>query len=488
MEKTKILTKSKYLAGLQCPRYLYALIHEKEKIPEPDDSAKFILDQGTEVGELATKLFPDGIDLSKEDFNENLKKSKEFLKEKRPLFEAGFLYNNCFSRADILVPVGDEWDIIEVKSGTQVKEENVHDVSFQKYCYEGEGLKIRKCFLLHLNKDYVKEGEINTNKLFKKDDITSEVNTLMKDIKRRIDILFEVINSNFCPEVQIGPKCKSPYTCPLSECWDFLPENHVFHLYRGGKKSLQLFEEGIHAIGDIPDNFKLNGKQGIQKKCEKNNEIYINKENIKKFMNDLTYPLYYLDFETFSTAVPMFNGLRPYSQIPFQFSLHVVKSEGEKLDHYEFLYSGNEDPRKEFVEELKKVLGEEGSIIVYNQSFEISRLKELAEQFPEYKDWVESVVGRIVDLLIPFRNFDYYNPIQKGSASIKKVLPAVTGKSYDGMEIADGGSASVGFFNANYKNSSATEKDKTRKDLLKYCELDTLAEVMIVDKLKEIVF
>ncbi len=477
-----LLTKSKYLAGLQCPRYLWALIHDEEKIPDPDVSAQFKFDEGTKVGELATKLFPEGINVPFEDFKDNLKKSKELLNEKKPLFEAGFRDGDCFSRADILVPVGDKWDIIEVKSGTSVKEVNVHDMSFQKHCYEAQGLKIRKCFLMHLNKEYVRKGEIDLEKLFVKDDITSEVEELMKDIKKKIDYLLEVINKDKYPEAIIGPQCKDPYECPLTECWDFLPENHVFHLYRGGKKSLQLFEDGIHAIRDIPENFKLNDKQGIQKDCEINEKVHIHKESIKHFLKTLQYPLYYLDFETFSNAVPMFDGLKPYSQVCFQFSLHVVEKEGNKPKHYEFLYSGNDDPREEFILALKKVLGYKGSVVVYNQSFEINRLKELGEQFPEHKDWIENTIGRIVDLLIPFRNFSYYNPSQKGSASIKKVLPALVGKDYSGMEIGDGATASVEFYNMTYNGG----KD-VREALLKYCELDTLAEVMIVEKLKELV-
>ncbi|MBR9677979.1 MAG: DUF2779 domain-containing protein [Nanoarchaeota archaeon] len=477
-----LLTKSKYLVGLQCPRYLWALIYDKEKIPNPDVSVQFKFDEGTKVGELATKLFPDGINVPFEDFNNNLKKSKELLKKKKPLFEAGFRVGNCFSRADILVPVGDKWDIIEVKSGTKVKDINIHDMAFQKYCYESEGLKIRNCFLMHLNNEYIKKGEIDIEKLFVKDNITPEVEESMKNTKEKINYILEVINKDKYPEAVIGPQCKNPYECPLTECWDFLPENHVFHLYRGGKKSLQLFEDGIYAIGDIPKDFKLSDKQGIQKDCEVKGEIHVHKEKIKHFLKTLLYPLYYLDFETFSTAIPMFDGLKPYSPVCFQFSLHVVEKEGDKPKHYEFLYSGNNDPREDFVLALKEVLGDKGSIIVYNQSFEISRLKELGEQFPEHKNWVENTIGRIVDLLIPFRNFSYYNPIQKGSASIKKILPALTGKDYSEMEIGDGATASVKFYNMAYKNG----KD-VRTALLKYCGLDTLAEIMIVNSLHNLV-
>jgi len=155
------LTKSKYLIGLQCPKYLWIIFHESEKIPKATLAEEFKFEQGTQVGQFAKKLFPKGIDLQTKDYLKNIEDTKKALKEKKSLFEAGFEFNNCFSRADILVPVKDEWDIIEVKSGTEVKDENVHDVSFQKYVYENSGLKIRKCFLMHLNKEYRKKEDLN---------------------------------------------------------------------------------------------------------------------------------------------------------------------------------------------------------------------------------------------------------------------------------------------------------------------------------------
>jgi hypothetical protein len=476
-----LLTKSKYLAGLQCHKYLWTLIHEKDKIPKPDVTTQFKFDQGNQIGKLAKKLFPEGIDISVEGYIKNLEDSEKALKEKKPLFEAGFVVDNCFSRADILVPNNDKWDIIEVKSGTKVKNINIHDVSFQKYVYENKGIKIGKCFLLHLNNKYIRKGDIEIDKLFVKEDITEKVEEYSKDIKERITEMFKVINSKEKPKVSIGTHCKNPYACPC-DCWEGLPKNHVFCLYRGGKLSCKLYNNGVELIKDIPDDIKLNDRQGIQKDCEVNSKIHVHKESIKHFLNDLVYPLYYLDFETFSTAIPKFDGLKPYSQVCFQFSLHVVEKEGSKPKHYEFLYSGSEDPRKEFVIALEKVLGNNGSIIVYNQSFEINRLKELGERFPSYKKWVDNVLVRVVDLLVPFRNFSYYNPKQQGSASIKKVLPALVGKDYSGMEISDGGSASVEFYNMCYNNGK-----NVREALLKYCCLDTLAEVLIVEKLGRLV-
>ena len=479
-----IITKSKYLIGLQCLKYLWIAVHNKEKIPEPDKSAQHRFDEGTKVGELATKLFPLGIDLANLDYKENIKQTKEALKQRKPIFEAGFEINNLFSRADILNPINEnEWEIIEVKSGTKVKDINIDDVAFQKHVYEKAGLKITKCTLMHLNSEYIKKEDINIQELFTLDDITTKVNEI-NYIEEKVKEMQTILEQD-SPNITIHNNCNKPYDCPITECFDFLPEHNIFNLYRIGKKGFELLENNIKEIKDIPEDYKLTEKQNIQLSCAKNNKININKHGIKHFLNTLIYPLYYLDFETFNTAIPMFENTSPYSQICFQFSLHVVKEEGAKPEHYEFLYDGSSDPRPEFLKELQKVLGSEGSVVVYNQSFEISRLREMGLAFPEYGSWVSGVVSRVVDLIIPFRNFSYYNPKQKGSCSIKYVLPAVVGKSYSDLEISNGGEASLGFFEIAYEGG--VDKGEVRSNLLKYCGLDTEAMVLIVEKLNGLV-
>ncbi len=490
---TKLLTKSKYLLFLQCPKLLWINFNDSDLIPEIDEASQYLFDQGTLVGELATSLFPKGIFIKSDDFIGNIKKTKELLKEKKPLFEAGFMFDNIFSRPDILDPKGDEWDIIEVKSSTEVKDINIQDVSFQKYCYEKCGLKIRKCFLMHINNEYVRKGKLEPKKLFKLQDITEEVREAIKGIQERIDQALKIISQKKRLEKGIGPHCKKPYVCALyDECWGFLPKNSVFNLYRGGKKSFNLFEEGIVCIKDIPDEYKLTTNQQIQHECEKTGKPYIHKEGIKHFLKELEYPLYFLDFETYNTAIPLYDGLKPYQQVVFQFSLHVQEKPEAEIKHYSFLAEGDKDPRPKFMSELKKLLGTKGSVIVYNQSFEKARLKECGEFLKEYKDWIEGINARIIDLLIPFRNFHYYNPKQQGSASIKKVLPALTGKSYEGMEIAQGGDASMRYFYITHghfdgRKETPEEIKKVRDALEKYCELDTWAEVIILEKLKEVV-
>ena len=486
----KILSKSKYINGIQCPKLLWISVNDKKRLPETDESKQKLFDEGHIVGEFAKKLFPNGIDIEDEDFSKNLEQTKKLLKENKPLFEPAFLINRIYSRADILEPTKQGWNIIEVKSSTEVKEVNIQDVAFQKYVYEKAGLKIDKCFLVHINNQYVRKGELNPFELFTKEDISINVAEEIKLVPERVKWMLDVIDSKE-PNIKINEFCNKPYECAMKkECWAFLPkENSVFDLYRGGKKSWELFKEGIYAIKDIPTSYKLNDKQQIQLECEKTKQIHINEKTIKEFIESLKYPLYFLDFETYSTAIPLYDGLKPYSQIPFQFSIHKIDEKGKKT-HYSFIASGKKDPRKKFINAIKRKVGTKGSIIVYNQVFEQGRLKEIGEFFPEEKIIVSKIIDRMVDLLIPFRNFDYYDRKQEGSASIKYVLPALTDMTYKGMEIANGTQASIKYAyitHGNIKGNKASKEDakKVRDDLKKYCALDTEAMIQILEKLKE---
>jgi hypothetical protein len=470
-------------------------------LPEVDEATQHRFDEGHKVGELAKSLFPDGIEL-KEQLNhlENDKESRELLKKRKPLFEAGFIHKDgkCYARADILVPSDKnkkEWDIYEVKSATSVKEEYPWDVAFQKYCYESTGLKINKCFVMHINNQYIRQGKINAGEFFVKADITDEVEELIKDVPANVKLLFKIISLKECPEFKKGEEYHEDElgVHANDQFWKEHPECDILDLYYGGKRAIELFNSGVLTIKDMCEEHydKLNEKQKIQHKCSKSGKHYCDMEELNSFINELKYPLYFLDFETYGTAIPLYDGLKPYQQIPFQYSLHVIKKKGAKPKHHSFIANGSEDPRPEFIKSLKKNLGTKGTIITYNQSFEQGRLKEVGEYYPLYLKWVDSVIKRMVDLLVPFRNFAYYHPEQKGSASLKSVLPVLTGKSYEGYEIANGGDASTAYYFITHgsidgKKATPEQIKKVREDLEKYCGLDTEGMIWILDKLIEL--
>jgi len=480
------LTKTKYLNGLQCKKLLWYIYNEPEAIPEPDEATQAVFAQGHLVGDYAKKLFTKGIEVDhSKSFAEGLKSTRESILKRVPIFEAALTYKNCYARADILEPVGeDEWNLIEVKSSTEVKDVNYSDIGFQYYVYTRAGLKIDKCYLMCIDNTYVRKGDIDPSKLFKKIDVTDEIKTYCSTmIEDNVAEMVKAINAETFTEIGVGKHCNDPYECPLIDrCWSFLPERNVFLLYKNKKLPMALIKDGILELAEIPEKCELNEKNQIQVDCERTGKPYIDRNKIKEFLDTIQYPAYYMDFETLGSAIPMFDGSSPYQQIPFQFSVHVVKEKGVKPEHYSFLADGTNDPRPEFMAKLKEVMGTRGSVIAFNAGFELNILKKCAEVLSEYQDWVESIEERIIDLLQPFRDFAYYDPKQNGSCSLKKVLPALTGKSYDDMEIGDGVTASREYFRVTFTEDNK-DKPKVRKLLEEYCGLDTMGMVDIVGQL-----
>jgi len=485
----RMLSKSKYLYGIQCPRYLWIACNRPELIPQPDPVTQHRFDQGHLVGQMAKELFPGGIDIPTQNFTTNLDLTQTLLNERKPLFEAGFAANRLYSRVDALVPAGDgRWDIVEVKSKTRVEEINLHDVSFQRLCCRSAGLEIDRCYLAIIDKEYVKQGDIDPQQFFVLEDITEAVEDISRGIEDRVAAMLEIITRTETPEICIGPQCDNPYPCPLKEvdCWQGLPEHNVFTLVRGGRKSKDLYDGGMIEICQIPPYFDLNDRQQIQVECVTAGRIHIDKAAIRAFLDRINYPLYYLDFETINPAVPLYDYSRPFQQVPFQFSLHVQASPGAEAEHFWYLADGPGDPRPELASQLRHRIGTEGSVMVYYQPFEKTILEELAVALPEYREWVRMVTGRMADLLVPFRNFDYYHPGQMGSASLKSILPALTGKGYEDMAISNGGDASLKFLDITFAQTTPETRQQVRRDLLEYCGLDTLGMVRIVEKLQQL--
>ena len=484
------VSKSKFLWGSQCRKLLWVAYNAKDQIPEADAATQAIFDQGHEVGALAKSLYPGGIEVSAgvTDFEQVLQQSMEAAKARKPLFEAGFVHDGGFARVDILNPVGrDAWDIIEVKSSTEAKDVNLLDLAFQAFVYTGAGLKIRRCCLLHVNRDYVRRGPVDPKKFFELVDVTRDVAGLSREIEPQLKDMFATIRRKQEPDIKIGPHCSDPYVCPLQEkCWAFLPPDSVFNLYYGGKKCWRLLQDGVVNLKDIPDHVDLTDRQAIQRKVALTGQPHIDRKALASFLKRLRYPVSYLDFETFNTAIPLFDGLKPYQQVPFQFSLHRQPSPGAKPEHHGFLAEGRGDPRPEFLNRLRDCAGDKGSVVVYNAKFEEGVIDKLAEACPKHAGWIDRVEARIIDLLEPFQAFDYYHPEQHGSASIKAVLPVLTGHSYADLEIQEGGQASLEYLRVHFGDVPEAERRKVREQLERYCGQDTEGMVWIVDELQKL--
>lgn len=482
------ISKSKFLSGLQCPKLLWHLAHAPTELPAVDDATQATFDQGAEIGRLARTLFPDGILIDHDgDPEQAIIDTQAALDARKPVFEGAFGFQGAYCRVDILVPVaGDQWDLVEVKSTTGVEDVHLHDVAFQAWVLAGAEMKLRRCWVMQLDSGYIRQGDLDPAKLFKRVDVTSQVQALGRDIEDQLDDQAAVIRMGESPEVEIGKHCEHPYTCPLKEkCWSFLPDHNVFKLYRGGNRSWQLFRDRIRAIKDIPDDLKLTTNQAIQRQAVQTGKPHVNRPALRKFLARLTYPVHYLDFETINPAIPMYDGSSPYSQVPFQFSLHIQPEPDSEPIHHSFLADGSADPRMGFLEALVRHIAPAGSVVAYNAGFELRVLRECCELMP-FQPWLASVERRVIDLLVPFRAFHFYHPDQGGSASMKAVLPALTGGGYDHLTIQDGGTASREFVRVVLGEITPEERRRIREDLERYCALDTLGMVEIVQELRSL--
>lgn len=481
----QFLSKSKYLIGLQCPKLLWINYNAKDQLPPVDEQTQAVFDQGHEVGLLARKLFSDGIAVGSEiPIAQVIEQSCDLLKRRKPLFEAGFEFNRGYARLDVLKPVGGtKWEIIEVKSGTSVKDPNWDDVAFQRYCCEGSGITIERCHVMHIDNSYIRNGEIDPEALFVKEDVTEVAKEKSLGLEKRLREMLRVIGLKKCPQMEIGPHCDIHYGCPLRPaCWKDVDRvrNNVFTLCRLAAKAWTLYNDGIIRNADIPPDFHLSKIQGIQVEAERRRRPHINRSAIREFLDQLRYPLYLLDFETFQTAIPMVDGTRPYQQITFEFSLHVAKSIDAQPAHHSWLWDGNLDPRGQLLDQLSCLIGQGGSIVVFNAGFEKGRLRESAEVKAKYSKWLEGILERVVDLRDIFRSFDVYYPSQHGIASLKAVLPALTGKNYYKLAIQNGEQASEEFKRITFSQVSDEERQKVRENLEAYCWLDTMGMLDII--------
>lgn len=467
------LTKSRFVDGWYCPRTLWYAMNEPSKLPGPADTDLARMDEGSAVGEKARELYPDGI-LIEGDFNQAIKQTQRLLHERKPLFEPTVVAANGYCKADILVPAPEgEWDLIEVKASNRCKEYHLVDIAFQIYVLRNAGLSVRAAKIMHLDPSYVREGPLDLDKVFTTTDVTEKVLALLPEVPGKMKELFRIIGG-MRPAPNRVHICGYPHgECPTrSVDIEELPAGNVTELARGGEKVLELLENDILLLKDIPDGFNLTERQRIQVNASKTGKPHIDRESIRDWLKTLRFPLYHFDFETFQRALPPFDRTYAWQQIPFQFSLHI---EGTRLDHEEFLAQEG-DPREHLADALS-VLEGDGNIVVFNASFEKKIIRELAEQLGR-KELLQ-LNDRIIDLATPFRKFWYYHPAQRGSTSLKRVLPVLTDLSYDDMEICQGDIAAMRYV----KNPTDAP---TRQALLKYCGQDTLAMVKLLARMKEL--
>ncbi|MFW6125748.1 MAG: DUF2779 domain-containing protein [Chloroflexota bacterium] len=447
-----LLSKSRFLAGLQCPKRLYLeSFHPELADPlSPADRAR--MEMGTRVGELAREVYPGGGLIADPAFRHEqaVAATLQALSDTSlsSLYEGAFLHDDVRVRADILARTTDgKFDLIEVKSGTSVKEEHVPDVAVQVYVLTGSNVPVQKGCLAHLNREYVyRGGDYDLQELFHVQDVTDRVQQVLPNIPGDLQAMRDCLTSPEPPQVKPGRQCTRPFLCPFyGHCHAGGPEHPVAQLPRATQKLLEaLAEAGIEDIRDIPDGFAgLNPTQRLVRDCVLGNRVHLDDE-LPRTLAWLERPVHFLDFETFNPALPLYPGTRPYQIVPFQWSCHTLLGDGS-LEHRQFLHEGPDDPREAFAGSLIDALGDRGPIVTYS-IFEAKRIEELAGDLPHLAGPLRALLeGRMVDLLQLVRRYCYH-PRFHGSFSLKSVLPAlVPGLGYDDLDVSDGDMASLAY-------------------------------------------
>jgi predicted RecB family nuclease len=481
------ISKSKFCAGVQCLKRLYWQVHEPELAAEPSGATEAIMEQGHDVGMLARTLFPRGVEVCVRSLDQAIRNTRELVAnpEIPAIFEGVFEHGGVLVKVDILHRRRDgRWRLIEVKSTSDVKDHHYEDVAIQYRVVSRSGLDVATACLAHVNRGYIYPGgEIDPRRFFRVRNLTRRVQRLQPKLTFELRSQFTVLAIPTPPDIAPGRHCSNPVVCEFYDhCNQPRPDDHIGYLPRIHASAMgELEEMGIESIREIPDDFELSEIQRRAATCVQTGEPWFSPE-LRDVLCGLKYPLYFADFETVSRAIPQFHRMRPYDQLPFQFSVHSLKEAGATLEHHEFLGTDANDPRHEFISSLCSVLGETGSIVVYS-SFESQRLSDLAAWLPEYGERISAIQARLFDLLPVVREHTYH-PAYTGSYSIKSVLPALVPQmTYQGMQIADGQTAGIAWEALLRGSLYSGERDRIRKALLDYCGQDTLAMVRLLETL-----
>lgn len=499
-------SKSKYTTLWQCPKAVWMKKYKPEESVIDEGTLKRMA-AGNVVGDLAMQLFGDFTEVTvysgdKIDLSAMIARTKEeLLKGTENICEASFEYNGLYCAVDILRKTEDGYAIYEVKSSSSKEDESqdpkevyVADIAYQKYVLEHCGINVTGTFLVTLNKDYVYPGgDYVLSDLFNITDVKEEQKNEALLVENNLKIAEELLKSPDEPDIDIDCRCQKPYKCSFWKyCTKHIPENSVFCMYRMKfSDKIKYYKKGVISYEDLFNDGSISHKIRL---CQLDHVLNskttptVDKAVIQDFLDTVTYPLYHLDFETEQPVLPKYVGTHPYQQIPFQYSLHIEQADGS-LEHREFLAESGPDPRRAIAESLVANIPANVCVMAYNKAFECTRLKELAEAFPDLSDHLLAIRDHVVDLLIPFSHGGYYTTEMGGSFSIKSVLPALFPDDpeldYHALEGVHNGSEAMDIF-PRIKDMSPEDREKARANLLKYCCLDTLAMVKVLGKLREV--
>ena len=493
------LSKSIYVDVWECPKKAWIRKYHPEWVVV-SEAQQALFDTGHEVGDLAQRLFGPSVDVTAYKEDGSLNKSQmirntadEMARGTPVICEAAFSYEGLYCAVDLLRrdEENDGWALYEVKSSKQIKDYYIADVSYQKYVLEHCGVKVTGVYLVNIDGSYVlgPDGVVDPAGYFKVNDLWEQASQAQEDtVPGTLQIAEQVLECPDEPFVELSEACVE---CDLfRSCFRDLPERNVFDLYRLQKKKMaEYYHQGLVSYEQLEDAGVIKNKTQLRQMDYwlRDRGIYTEKEKIREFLSGLSYPLYFLDFETIGLAIPIYPGTKAFEQIPFQYSLHYVERNGGEVFHREFLAESGPDPRRALAEAVCRDIPADVCVTAYRKGTEGGILNKLADEFPDLAEHLRAVANNIVDLLVPFQSGWYYKKEMGGSFSIKSVLPAICPDDpeldYHELEGVHNGSEAMSIF-PRIQYMEEEERERVRRNLLAYCRLDTLAMVKVWEELK----
>lgn len=479
---------------LRQPAWLWLKKNAPSKLPAVNADLQAIFDTGHSFEQYPEQQFPNAVRLGFDNYASYktlpARTTQALEQGAKTIFQGRFEYHSFTFICDVVDAVdGKTVDLYEIKSSTSAKKDHVYDLAFQLMVLEGCGYQVRNIAVMHVNNQYVRRGAIDASAITATTDVTEAVKARLEDTEYDAIDAMRTAQQADCPDT-------TPLLCSKAAFKDWLeiyktlqplPKNSVYQLGGLNAKAIDIFQtNNIETIDQIPETLSITKTIDNQLRAYRNHGPIIDKLRIKQFLDSLTYPLHFFDYETLSSLVPYFDGMRPYAQYPFQYSLHILDSPGAELRHVEYLHTKNTNPAEQVVAAMQSHFGPTGSVLAWNMSFEKACNDTLAEFVPEAKEFLANINDRMADLMTPFSSGAYLDYRFKGSASIKYVLPAMCPElSYKALAIQEGGAAQRIWMETILDGKNPAQKDQILADLIKYCGLDTLAMVEIHKKLTE---
>jgi len=495
------LTKSEYMMFLKHPAWLWLKKYQKSKLPPIDENTQSQFDTGHEFETYAEQLFPNALKLgfsNYEEYNNLPQRTEVALSEVETILQGRFEVNNITCIIDVLTKKDNEtYKLVEIKSSTKAKPEHEYDLAFQVYVLEQYGLKIDEISVMHVNNEYVRQGAIDPKQLVTETNVTAEVRELLSVTSQKVVEAFAILESSTIPDIspryanQLGVTGTTWFADWMEVYYHLNPNLDKYSIYNlafpNPEQLGKLEDMGITSIQEIPEELALREKQLMQIKTTKSGERIVLKDKIKEFLDTFQYPLYFFDYETLSSIIPFFDGMCPYKDYPFQYSLHILDTPDAEIRHTEYLHLEKSNPMPSLLKKLKEDVGSKGTILTWNMNYEKSCNERMASMYPDYEEYLQKFNERIIDLMTPFSEMWFVDKDFFGSASIKTVLPALVPElSYKEMVVSDGLKARRMWTQTILEGKNIDSRHKIVDDLLKYCTLDTFAMVRIFKVLESI--